>query len=456
MAAITTTKQSVINADNFISNYVSEANYLYLAIAKSDAWNSDIASNVDSVPFVPYDSAKHLNEFRSNLIALKRVLPAQMVKVVPRYDWQNGTTYVGWNDEIEGIDFARFYVMTSSFDVYKCLKAGAGASTIQPSHIDVEPQIYADGYVWHYLYRVTASDGITFLNSEFMPVRNSSTPEHITHEESCQTYLNGGIFSISVTNGGSGYVSAPTVTIQGAGAGAAATATISGGIVTAININTINTNKLAHGTGYNNAKIVISAPPSGGVQATANAILSPDYGHGTNAENELYAYYVELAVSLTESESGTFLVGNDFRQIGLIRNPVEYGEEKTNYATGITMNALASLELTSVSGGNFAADDVIKQTSGTNLLARAFVDKVSTDSPYTIHFHQNDKTGWVPFQTTQNIANGNGTGLVTATINAINTPDVDAYSGDVIYLENRKSIIRTDTSREEIRLIMQF
>jgi hypothetical protein len=455
MAAITTSTQSVINSKKFIDEYVSEESYLYLAIAKTDPWNNDLASSVDSSPFVPNESKVHLNEFRSNVIAMKRILPTQLINTVPRYDWQSGITYTQWDDSDVDIETSRFYVMTQTFDVYKCLKSGSGASTVQPSHITTEPKIYADGYVWHYLYRIPTSDALQFLNSEFIPVKNGSSAEHIAHEVECKTELDGGIFSIVVTNGGSGYVTAPTVTIQGNGTGATATATISGGVVTGINIDTVNTDELAHGNGYFNAKVLISAPPSG-TTATARAIISPKNGHGTNVEEELYAYYVQIATALSETEEGKFIVGNDFRQIGLIKNPVEFGEEWSNYSTSITLNALSSIELTGVSGGNFSPDDVIKQTTGTNLLARAFVDQVNTDSPYTLFVHQNDKTGWVPFETSQTVRNGNGSGTVSGTISQINNPDVDIYSGDVIYLENRTKIARTETSREEIRIILQF
>ena len=124
MAAINTSKQSILNASKFIEDYVNETDYLYLAIAKSDPWNNDIASSVDLTPFSPKESQTHFSEFRSNLIAMKRVLPNQFVKVVPRYDWQSGTTYTQWDDqfvdpsdELATIETQRFYVITNSFDV---------------------------------------------------------------------------------------------------------------------------------------------------------------------------------------------------------------------------------------------------------------------------------------------------------------------------------------------------
>jgi len=72
-----------------------------------------------------------------------------------------------------------------------------------------------------------------------------------------------GVTSIAVTNGGSGYTSAPTVSITGSGNGATATATISGGAVTAITV----TNG---GDGYSSAPTV-SFTGGGGSSAAATA-----------------------------------------------------------------------------------------------------------------------------------------------------------------------------------------
>ncbi len=76
--------------------------------------------------------------------------------------------------------------------------------------------------------------------------------------------IDGSIFSIPVTTGGSGYVSAPAVTITatGGGSGATAVATVTGGAVTSIQV----TNG---GSGYFTAPTVTIAPPPPNIFATA-------------------------------------------------------------------------------------------------------------------------------------------------------------------------------------------
>ena len=66
--------------------------------------------------------------------------------------------------------------------------------------------------------------------------------------------LNGFVISVTVTNGGEGYLSPPSVTFVGIGSGATATATISNGVVTQVTVN--NT-----GYGYSSPNVVFTAPP---------------------------------------------------------------------------------------------------------------------------------------------------------------------------------------------------
>lgn len=76
----------------------------------------------------------------------------------------------------------------------------------------------------------------------------------------------GAVAYIAVTNGGSGYTSAPAVTITGAGVGATATATVSGGAVTGVAIS-------ACGSGYTSVPSV-SFSGGGGGGAAATAVLT--------------------------------------------------------------------------------------------------------------------------------------------------------------------------------------
>lgn len=78
----------------------------------------------------------------------------------------------------------------------------------------------------------------------------------------------GPVSTITLTNGGTGYTSAPTVTIGGTGTGATASATVT------FSVSSITLS--SGGTGYPDpgTTVTISAPPSGGTQATATATVT--------------------------------------------------------------------------------------------------------------------------------------------------------------------------------------
>ena len=89
----------------------------------------------------------------------------------------------------------------------------------------------------------------------------------------------------TVTSGGSGYTSAPAVTITGNGSGATATATVSGGAVTAITI----TNA---GSGYTSgATITIAAPPAPFVVNYTGGTITATYATAPAAAASVTATY---------------------------------------------------------------------------------------------------------------------------------------------------------------------
>ena len=61
---------------------------------------------------------------------------------------------------------------------------------------------------------------------------------------------------------------------------------------------------------------------AGFIAATLQPIVSPSGGHGSNPRLELAAKRVCISTKFTNSEGGTIPVENDFRQVGIIKNPL--------------------------------------------------------------------------------------------------------------------------------------
>ena len=152
---------------------------------------------------------------RNSIIAVKKINVKDASLVVPRRDWVTSTVY----DQYDGnysvsypadsgatkLKDARFYVLTSDFNVYVCLFNNNGStSTVKPSFTDATPITTADGYVWKYLYTIPLSLRNRFLTSAFMPVQRAVTNSF---------YSNGQISSVVIDNAGTGYLGNALVTL---------------------------------------------------------------------------------------------------------------------------------------------------------------------------------------------------------------------------------------------------
>ena len=273
-----------------------------------------------------------------------------------------------------------------------------------------------------------------------------------------------GIERYEVTAAGSGYTSAPDVIVRGDGTNAIALATVSGGEITAISVSSAGPGLEANkGDGYTVADLLIGSVTSGGgTGGAARAVIAPPGGHGIDPVKELGAFYVAVNTQLSGSEGGDLTVGNDFRQISLIKKPQNFGTDVT--ATATTLRARKSLVLASgqsVSG--FAVDQVI---DGGTSRAKAYLVEIDTTNK-VLYYYQNSKTGYEPFVQGDAITGtlpsggsatldqGSGTSWYGQAVNGYG-PEVKMNSGQLLFLENRAPINRSSSQIEDIKLIIEF
>ena len=458
MTAIVTSNFRVINAENFKEDVADAATSVYVGIGKSDVWSLTTSDTTDTTPFTPVDALDALGEASQNMIGMKLIGAADVSHVVPRYTWASDVSYHAWDSDDGSIFDKKFYILTSEFKAYKCIKAGGSVSTIQPTQTLTDPTAESDGYIWKYMYTISVADAEKFLTTSYMPVKTVSlaygsdaAAEAALSEADYAQYLNqkaslnsstaAGIERVEVTAGGT-YSSTPTVAITGDGTGATATAVMSGsGSTQAVASITIN-NK---GTNYTVANITF-----GSGDAAARAVISPDTGHGIQPIKELGAFFIGLNSQLTGNENGDLTVGNDFRQVTIIRNPKIYGPGAI--ATAASLKALKALDFSAATTGYLVDELIVGGTSG----AQAYVveNDIATGK---IYYHQNSKTGYKAFQNSEAVAGQTSSTSVTLkSSSALLTPEVHPGTGDIMFLENRNPINRTATQIEDIKVIIEF
>lgn len=178
-----------------------------------------------------------------------------------------------------------------------------------------------------------------------------------------QTAVSGAIYAIEVTNQGDFYSGETLVTITGDGTGAFATATVESGKITHVTMT-------AYGSGYTNATVTFTDPTRSYLgtdkTATAYAILPPSGGHGFDAPSELYANSLSLNISLRNKLDISGL-NQDFRQIGLIKNPTlvssskQFTDQKALLSKTVQfshVNSLARDEILLFQGTKFLVVDI--------------------------------------------------------------------------------------------------
>jgi hypothetical protein len=278
------------------------------------------------------------------------------------------------------------------------------------------------------MYTVTTAKALKFLTNDYIPVQTLASDGGEDQWDVQTAAVDGGIHVVKVTAGGSGYATAPAVTITGDGTGATANSTITANVVTAVTIT-------AAGTGYTRASVTFASGA-----AAATAIISPKGGHGANAVEELGGKYIMLNVRLDGNESNTFSTANEFRQVGIVRDPYLYGTTTRAVASSFRQSYKYQL---SAPSGTFSLDETV--TSGSNT---ASVVEWTTPNLYTtLPVHR-------AFANSASVSGG--TSGASGTIAVITTPGLQPYTGDIIYVENRVPISRAADQIEDVKLIIQF
>ena len=430
----------------------------YVGIGKNDEWNS-----TETVP-APTDTPKTIREAQNALQSVKAVASTSFV--IPRHNWSSGNEYSGYDDQFATIPSNTYYVLTEDNHVYICLqqsKSATGAankSIIKPTGTSPKPFKTSDGYTWRFLYALSAADSTSFLSANFIPVKlvDSANNAFEIQQKTAQDSADAGrILNIVIENQGTGYSSAPTVTITGNGGAigdsAQATAVVSGGNV--VKIDMLN-ESAGSGRNFVNATVTIT-PTSGGSGCIARAVLGPPNGIGADPRDDLKATSLMFNSKPDGTENGDFLAGNDqdFRQVMLIRNPT-IDSANGSVLTATTAKALKYMLVDSAFAGQLQIDELL--TSDATPAAKAYVNEIGpignpSGGGRKVYYHQTDSTGYTPFAVGNTVTDeGAQTGTIVTTADSnelyINT------SGEVLYIENRAPVTRTSTQTEDIKIVV--
>jgi len=495
--------------------------------------------STENIPPVPLDNQTEKFDIYDDIIAAKRITSSYARHVIRRYNWDlinnpkfdmykpdyfatpTGGGQIGKSTATGATSLAnaKFYIMNQQYEVFKCIYNGESEDAPTGVNIAHEPKTnpqpglgtYSGGiftapdnsYVWKYMYTIPTDDVLAFLSTDFMPINAAGEASRTATESAA---VDGAVHVSLVPNKGT--LSAPVAgtfyaPVVGDGTGAVAQITIAGGEVTAVSMVQagsgytygsipfvtgvpLGTNGSTEAIGlFADAALTVSEAVTATDTPAVEPVLSPQGGHGSDFEMELNSKRVMTNIRLTFIENaGDFPVDNDFRRIGIIKDPYEFGT--TTFATADTLNGLKAIKIQNATG-DYIPDELISQTvaggtaygtvvswtldagsptptpstpgSGvlkyiqtpTNHTDTGVVRAFESDAANAVTGSQSGSAGNVE------VGLANGTELVGSIFNSgLATPEIENNSGDLVYIENRRLITRAADQIEDIKLVIEF
>lgn len=479
MPAIITNKFRVHNAKSFISSALK----YYMFIGRPHSWTDD------QIPDTPKNNASDSISIWDEIISMKLIdKESYMSHGISKRIWTSGKFYDIYRHDygtagVSGVNIdtgaattptdlsdAKYYVISGN-DIYICVSNGNGtaavASTIDPATLVPDANMLCKGgvdtYVWKKVATGGVSDIIKFATTDYFPVKTLSV-DPVTGDYASQWDWQvqsgtdkGAIFNFKLTAGGTGYGAnlvnqAGIATVKGDGAGCTVGVFTDGdGAITKLQVNNI-------GSGYTWANITFIT----GTSAAATAIISPPKGLGVDPVSDLNAFNIITNVRFEYADGDDFPVTNDYRRIGMIVNPAQYGAPNTPLATS-TASAMLTLKITAGWTGTWAADQVIEDAT-TKARGRIVDVNDGTGGDVGKKILRVIRTQEENAQSTvtnaafvaANVLNTVPGGSASGTISEVVAPEVEPDSGEMVYIENRRPIMRSIDQIEDIKLVLEF
>jgi hypothetical protein len=518
MAAIITDQLRILNAKNFVAGVQSSQNSYYAFIGLPNP--EDYQSDWDTSPPSPKDSLDQANDYWDTMLAMKKINSSDVSQVVRKVQWSSGITYDMWRNDITrnnpsqpsgsfDVYTANYYILNSDFRVYICLHNNAtpennyqgGPSLDEPTFTDLEPREAGnsgDGYIWKYLYTIKPSQAIKFDSTNYIPVPSNWETSVDDSPIRQNASSSGQLKIITIRDRGVGMGTANStytrVPILGDGFGAEATIVINNDS----KVETVTVSKGGEGYSYGTIDLVAGSVPTGTTSPVFNVIIPPNGGHGADIYRELGAYNVlTYARFENDTENPDFITGNQFARIGLIENPNAFDSSETLMLDKASAVYALRLTGTGYSSATFTADSEITQTVG---LGSTAVGRVVSYDPVTgVLKYWQDRTnsgfnsdrslnpspvyGFRSNKFTADIVGGGSLSIIGGSnslaintsfqgistvlnsrtyylgqnfINGLANPESQKFSGDIIYVDNRPSVTRSSSQKEDVKIILQF
>jgi len=519
MSAIITDQLRILNSKQFVASVASTTSSYYTfvglpnATQVSSTWDTtppDPRDNFDEENnyWDTIIALKKINSSDVKQVIRKITWQSGITYDMYRHDISGSVGKQSKPSNATSLYDANYYVVNSDYRVYIWLQNGTDpenpsgkASLDEPTFTDLEPReagTSGDGYIWKYLYTIKPSDIIKFDSTNFMPVPSNWETNVDDAAVRNNAKSSGQLKIVTILNRGVGLGTAnrtyTRVPIKGDGIGAEATVVINNNS----KVESVTISSGGNGYTFGTLDLVGGNVPTGTTSPIFNVIIPPQGGHGADIYRELGARNALIYSRIeNDTENPDFITGNQIARIGIVQNPKAYNAVQNLDLDKASATYALKLTGTGYSSATFTPDSFITQTIGVGSTA---VGKVISYDQVTgvLKYWQDRSMSGFNTDGTQNISpvygfqlnrftptpNGGGsisiiggsstlsiqtsfTGVSTV-INSrtyylgqsftqgVSQPEVEKYSGNIIYVDNRPSITRSINQKEDIKVILQF
>lgn len=478
--------------------------HFYLFAARSKPYLSD---NVAEPNYEnDYDSHFFMHE---QMLFGKKLLNTDVIQMTRVINWTANTVYAEYDDKDKLLPSKNFYVVTTDKRVYKCIfNNGGNPSLVPPTNIatDGMPATNSDGYRWKYMYTIDGITNTRFTTPRFMPI--------VREKDVANGAISGGILNIKVETGGTAYpanvgqikaaangvlqitisntasiqsnyyadstltvfgnnnivtnrkivgsgqvgaevvlqlantwvanqISAghsysigPTLTVTGDGTGFDGYCVMNQDSQSISRVEIIDA-----GSGYNQAEATVTSGFGFGSGASVRAIISPPNGHGHDAVEELFCE--RLGISGEFSNTLPFPTNVTVRTFGILKNPT--------YANGAAFTEAYFNQCFDVAVANTSAQTFDPGETVIGVSSRARGQVAFSNSSHAII------TGYTGNLIPNELLRGTNSGATFTVLSVGANPDaIKVYSGDVMYIQNISPAERSNTSSEQVKLVVKI
>ena len=510
-----------------------ENNNYAIGFGKSDPWPDNAGSiSEDSATFAvqaPQGTQQENDDIVRNLFTLKEIATDGVAQLISANPWTSGRKYKAYDPT----DNDAFYktgdeypcYVTSVNNIYLCLSNTALStltstppSTTAPTGALYNIERESDGYVWAHVAKVPTSGTIAKLKTgQFTPILNDiDLSSAISTAE--QNYTGGLLSYIGVTDGGTGYSSAPTVTLTLVGDTddspsapgtivahehvIRAKAILDGTSVARIELQDkagfdgSDTGSLSYwdtsGNIFKNIRsATVKITGGSGSGAKAFARIAPHNGYAKNAISILPTWFVGITTDFENTEGGDAPTLS-FRQVSLIKDFRRFSDDTSvdtydalKFIT-VTTNATEKGRINSLAPGDIIKVAISNESPATDALMY-FDHHVDVNGTTKIYYHQNSNddvntldpivtSSSVLFEsaaTTSSLTQDDQLGSAITALTqgeyrhldsppnntatgAVENTGMEEFNGEVIFHENRRPFTRGASQTEEVKLIIQL